>query len=441
MKNLILLSLLLFSTACTQVSAPENSIVFTNVNVLTMTDNTVLENRTVIIEGDRITQIIEGSVSTPESATVINGTGKYLMPGLGEMHGHVPPINVGVNDDYVESTLFLYTAAGITTVRGMLGTPGQLALKDRVNNGELVGPNLYLAGPSFNGNSVSSPEQAEQKVRDQKNEGWDLLKVHPGLTLAEYDAMASTAHEVGITFGGHIPADVGLEHALDMRQETIDHVDGYVIYLTQFEGEERSQKMAEIIERTKEQNVWIVPTMALWETIIGAGDYDHMKAYDELKYIPQNVKDNYFNFATNIVNNPNVNREEALEHAELRTLILSEMNKAGVKIMMGTDAPQLFSVPGFSIHRELQSMVDANMTPYEIIRSGTYMVGEYFADKANFGTIEVGKRADLILVNSNPLDDVSNIKDHSGVMVQGKWQSRASIDQRLKEIEEQYSSN
>ena len=157
--------------------------VFTNVTVLPMDENRMLENQVVLVEGDRITAVASmGDFEIPDGATVINGTGKYLMPGLAEMHGHVPPTNPGPNapsyfdDEYVESTLFLYVSAGITTVRGMLGYPNQLELKERVNNGEMIGPNLYLAGPSFNGNSVSSPAQAKARVKEHKEEGWDLLK-------------------------------------------------------------------------------------------------------------------------------------------------------------------------------------------------------------------------------------------------------------------------
>ncbi|HET8866253.1 MAG TPA: amidohydrolase, partial [Gracilimonas sp.] len=251
---LLSLSLLMISCAPAQ---PQT--VFTNVNVIPMDSDQVLEDHTVIVEGDRIVEVGPSSeVSVSSNATIIDGTGKYLMPGLAEMHGHVPPTDPGPNapdyfdDKYVESTLFLYISAGITTVRGMLGYENQLELKERVNSGELVGPNLYLAGPSFNGNTIASPEQAAERVREHKKEGWDLLKVHPGLSLEEYNAMAETAQEAGITFGGHVPEDVGVIHAIESGQITIDHVDGYVSYLRQFEEDEMEAKMAYIIQLTKE---------------------------------------------------------------------------------------------------------------------------------------------------------------------------------------------
>ncbi len=433
---------------CIYVKNSQGTTAFTNVTVIPMTeDGKVLKNQTVVVENDEISLVSpSANVDLDKNITRIDGSGKFLIPGLAEMHGHVPPTHPPANapsyfnDEYVENTLFLYVAAGITTVRGMLGYDHQLELKDKVNSGELIGPNLYLAGPSFNGGSVSSPVQARQKVIQQKEEGWDLLKIHPGLTLAEYNAMAEAANEVGITFGGHVPSDVGIERAIEVGQLTMDHLDGYVAYLSAFEGAERESKMSEIIQKTVEHDVWLVPTQALWETIIGAGDYEAMKNYDELKYIPQAVRNGYNNWVTNnIENNANLNVGEALDHAELRRELLQKMNEAGALILMGTDAPQLFSVPGFSIHRELPKMVDAGMTPYEIIESGTRNVGLYFNDKDEFGTIEAGQRADLILVDSNPLEDVANIQNHSGVMVQGKWYSKKMIEQKLAEIEASYN--
>ncbi|MFN1835531.1 amidohydrolase family protein [Balneola sp. MJW-20] len=442
----IVFSLILFS-ACTDSNAQlDGPKAFTNVQVVDVETGDIIPGQTVIISGDRIHATGPVSeISIPENAEVIDGGGRYLMPGLAEMHGHVPPTIPPANfpdyynEDYVTSTLFLYVAAGITTVRGMLGYEDQLSLKEKVNSGEWIGPNLYLAGPSFNGNSVSSPEQAEEKVSNQFEEGWDLLKVHPGLTPEEYDAMANTANELGIRFGGHVPADVGIVHALEMGQETMDHIDGYFLYLQQFPQDEWDPKMKEVVAMTKEAGAWIVPTQALWETIIGAGDYEAMADYEELKYIPEAVRTNYINWVENtLTTNANYNADNAELEAEWRQKILSEMYEQDVKILMGTDAPQLFSVPGFSIHRELPYMSDAGMSNLDIIRSGTDAVGAYFSNEDTFGLIKEGHRADLILLEGNPLEDLGNLKDHSGVMVQGRWYSRDMIDEKLAELEERY---
>src|SRR3712207_4612438 len=240
-----------------------------------MDSERVLKDQTVLVRGERIVEVGPASkVKVPAGALRVDGRGKYLMPGLAEMHGHIPPPQAP--KEFTEAVLFMYVANGVTTVRGMLGAPGQLELRERAGRGELVAPTLYLAGPSFNGNSVSSAVQAAEMVRAQKREGWDLLKVQPGLTRDEYDAMARTAREVGIRFAGHVPADVGLARALEMRQETIDHLDGYVEHLAAEDGPVDEAKLAEAVRLTKRAGAWVVPTMALWETLLGLTEIERL---------------------------------------------------------------------------------------------------------------------------------------------------------------------
>lgn len=406
---------------------------FVNVNVVPMDRERVIENQTVLVRDGRIAEIGPANkIKVPDGAVRIDGAGKYLMPGLAEMHGHIPPPQAP--KAYTEAVLFLYAANGITTVRGMLGAPNQLELRDRANRGELVSPMLYLAGPSFNGNSVNSPEQAVAMVRQQKQEGWDLLKVHPGLTRDEYDAMAKTAKEVGIRFAGHVPADVGLLHALAMGQETIDHVDGYIEYLNGDAGPVDEAKLADVVRRTKAAGAWIVPTMALWETLIGLTDMETLAALPELKYAPPSQVEQWKTAHRNRLSQPNFDRKKAELIAKNRMRILKALHDGGVRILLGTDAPQQFSVPGFSIHREMALMVKSGFTPYQVIKSGTKNVGDYYKGKADFGTIEVGKRADLLLVEANPLKDVANIARRAGVMVRGQWLPQSEIRKRLDEV-------
>jgi len=438
MKKYCLLVALLMLGSAPLVQA--QSYAFTNVTVFPMDSERMLSDQTVIVEDGQITAMGAAHlVQVPGGATRIDGRGKYLVPGLSEMHGHIPP--PGADAAFIENVLFLYVANGITTVRGMLGFDNQLVLRDRAQKGELIAPHLYLAGPSFNGNTVNSVEEAEAKVRQQKQEGWDLLKIHPGLTRAEYDAMANTAHEVGITFGGHIPADVGLVHALEKRQITIDHIDGYIEYAEAYEGPIPADKLQEMVEMTKAAGTWIVPTMALWETILGLGELDMFMAYDELKYMPKQSVDGWQQQFHARRNNPQFNMAISETIAENRRVVLKALSDAGVGILMGTDAPQQFSVPGFSLHRELELMADVGMTPYEILKSGSANVGVYFKDWDTFGIIAPGQRADLILTNANPMTDIANLQQQAGVMVGGTWLPQAEINERLEAIEKMYAQN
>jgi len=413
--------------------AAEPAYVFVGVNVVPMDRERVMTNQNVVVQDGKITSIFAGSPDrAPAGAVRINGSGKYLMPGLAEMHGHIPPPNQPAQ--WIEDVLFLYVANGITTVRGMLGSEGQLALREKAKAGTIVSPNLYLAGPSFNANGPKSEAEAIQMVRAQKAAGWDLLKVHPGPTIPIYDAMARTAKEVGIRFGAHVPADVGLLHAIRAGQETFDHIDGYLEYLNGASGPIDNTKLNEVVRLTKQSGAWIVPTMALWETIQGTLELQTVTGYPELKYMPANQVKQWTDQHRTRLSNPNFNPATAKRVIQNRMIVLKALHQGGVPILLGTDAPQQFSVPGFSIHREMKRMLDAGMSPYEVIKSGTQNVGTYFKSQDTFGTVAVGGRADLILVDANPLENLANIARRSGVMVKGRWMTESEIQSRLAKI-------
>ncbi len=407
---------------------------FVDVNVIPMDAERVLRGQTVVVQGDRIIEVgPASSVSVPRGANRIDGSGKYLMPGLSEMHGHTPGGNA--TEEFKRQVVFLYAANGVTTVRGMLGIPGDLELKSRTNTGEIWGPTLYLAGPSFNGNTVTSPEQAAARVWEQKAEGWDHLKIHPGLTVPEYDALASAAAQAGIRFGGHVPADVGIERAILMGQVTFDHLDGYLEDAGGLSGPMDLERADELIQLTIGARAWVVPTMVLWEVgVIGLGDSETMSAYPEMRYWPTQQVESWANRLRAVQSRPGWDIERARIHTANRSRLLNLMSEAGVGILMGTDSPQMFSVPGFSLHREMTAMADAGMSPFEILVTGTRNVGDYFQAYDSFGTVAPGRRADLVLTNSNPLDDVANVADRAGVMVRGVWRSEAEIQRELASI-------
>jgi imidazolonepropionase-like amidohydrolase len=242
-------------------------------------------------------------------------------------------------------------------------------------------------------------------------------------------------------FGGHVPADVGIVHAIKMGQDTFDHLDGYLEYAGGIDTPLDEAKLDHAIELTKQARAAVVPTQVLWEVgIIGVGDVDAMESYPEMRYWPQQGVRTWVNRVRRGQQSPDYNAEQARAFAENRRILLRRLNDAGVTILMGTDSPQIFSVPGFSLHREMQAMADAGMTPYEILETGTKNVGDYFRGQDNFGTVGVGQRADFILTNSNPLEDVANVADRAGVMVRGRWLSEESIQERLAEIAQQLSS-
>jgi len=409
------------------------TVAFTNVNVVTMESNRVANSYTVVVTKDRITAVgPSSSTKPPEGAVVVNGRGKYLMPGLAEMHGHVPAPTAP--KEFTDDVLFLYVANGVTTVRGMQGAPGQLELREATKRGDVVGPNLYLAGPQFSGNNVKSAEDAASRVRQQKSEGWDLLKVQSGLSVEAYDAMAKTAKEVGIRFGGHVPAAVGVTHALEMGQETIDHIDGYAEQLDGLTKPVDEKALQDLVAKTKKAGAWIVPTLVVWETLRGPITLQSRTDLPELRYMPRTQVEQWTKAVDSRLKNAQFNPADAKQYIDNRMRILKALHAAGVGILLGSDAPQQFNVPGFSIHHEMKRMTDAGMSVYDIVKSGTANVGQYFKAQDDFGTIAVGKRADLILVDANPLQNVANMGKRSGVMVRGRWLPASEIQTRLDQI-------
>lgn len=409
-------------------------VAFTSVTVVPMDSSRLLANHTVVVTGDRITAMGPAAATrVPQGAVQIDGRGKFLMPGLAEMHGHIPPPATAPKE-LVDAVLFLYVANGITTVRGMQGAAGQLELRQAASRGEIVAPSLYLAGPQFSGNAVKTVEEAVTRVRQQKAEGWDLLKVQTGLTREVYDAMAREAKAAGMRFGGHVPADVGLLHAIEMGQETFDHLDGYAEQLDGLTKPIEDKPLQDLVARTKQAGAWVVPTMVVWETLRGPVSLESRTGLPELKYMPRAQVEQWTRAVENRLKSPQFNAEQARVYIDNRNRILKALHAGGVGVLLGSDAPQQFNVPGFSIHREMQRMAEIGMSAYEIIKSGTANVGQYFKAQGNFGTIAVGKRADLILVDANPLQDVANAAKRSGVMVRGRWLSAADIQTRLAAI-------
>ena len=429
-----------------KLSAQENPIVFKNVNVISMEDATVQKNKNVFIQNGKILSIDNRKI--PKGTQVIDGTGKYLMPGLAEMHAHVPPVD---DIEPMKDVLELFALNGITTIRGMLGHPRHLELREMINKGEILSPAFYTSGPSFSGSSTSSPEQAEQMVRNQKKAGYDFLKLHPGLKPEVFNAIVKTAKEVNIPFGGHVSFQVGLTRACESNYATIDHLDGMVEALVpnmmQYSEEETglfgmfiadksdAKKIPEILNIIKTNQVWLVPTQSLAERWFAPdATPEKMNAEPEMKYMNAATRNNWMQAKSNLMADSRYNAEKMNQYIALRQRLILEAHKNGIGLLLGSDGPQIFNVPGFSVHHELRYLVACGLTPFEALQTGTVRVAEFYRS-TNSGKIKSGYVADLILLGSNPLDDITNSTDIQGVVVRGKWIDKNSIETRLKRLE------
>lgn len=456
LKRIFFLLLTGLLMSCSSREPVEADKAIENVHVISMNGDEIHRDHTVLIKGDRIIQIAETSqIRIADGAEVINGNGGYLIPGLSEMHAHIPPGNA--DREYIDDVLFLYLANGITTIRGMLGHPLHLELREKAVQNKLVSPHIYTSGPGFGGGSVESPEQARRRVREQHEAGYNFLKIFPGLSLEEYNAIADEAHTVGIEFSGHIPASVGLKRALKAGQTTIDHLDKYVhalvsdtIDLQQIEDPGviyfgmhlvpyiDSEKIAEVARLTAGAGTWNVPTQALLEHVLGTESPEELARRPEFKYMPDETVEEWINSKRSITGNDAYSEELAQNYLQLRRNIIKALHDEGAGLLLGSDAPQIFNVPGFSVHHELRYIVDAGLSPYETLRTGTYNAARYLKDLDNRGTIEEGKIADMVLLQANPLEDISNSNTVAGVIYRGNWLGKEEIERRLQSIAEKY---
>src|SRR5688572_24765603 len=227
MKQLLFCALLfIFYSCAAQEKTGQRELVFLSVNLIPMDQEKLVPNQVVVVKNGKIKAIGNvGQIKYGKDAIVIDAKGKYLMPGLAEMHAHVPPVD---DLEPMKDVLMLFALNGVTTIRGMLGHPRHLELRSKIQSEEIFGPRFYTSGPSFNGSSVKDVETAAAMVKQQKQAGYDFLKLHPGLTKATFNAVAKTAKEVNIPFAGHVSFDVGVWRAIDAGYATIDHLDGFV---------------------------------------------------------------------------------------------------------------------------------------------------------------------------------------------------------------------
>ena len=455
-KNFVslLLVLVTFNTLFVQsAAARQQAIAFINVNVVPFDRERVLPGQTVIVRDGRIAEIgAAEKTKVPAGTLQIDGRGKYLMPGLSDMHVHLFP-GSGQQDDLTSQQFQLFLANGVTTIRNMIGKPEHVQLRERVAKGELLGPSIYTAGPPLLGNNVPTPEAAENAVVDQKKAGYDLLKVHEGLSPETYAAIVTTAKRVGIPLAGHVTATVGLKRALDAQQSSIEHLDGYLQAMVADNSPVKpapsqvvlgpvlehidESKISALAAATRKASVWNDPTLTLFKLVVSDAKPEDYLKWPEMQYIPAKMREGFAKQKESTVGNP-APLSERQRYINLRNKVLVALHAAGAKLLIGPDSPQFFLVPGFATHRELESFVEAGLSPYQALEAATRNPAEYFAESMkisrDFGTVEVGLRADLILLDANPLQSVANLSKRSGVMVRGRWLPESELRKMLENV-------
>ncbi len=410
------------------------ALVITDVNVLPMDVREVTPGQTVIIRDGIILEIGDAlSVSVPAGAETVDGHGKYLMPGLADMHVHLPKQRR--NGFGVEEFLLLNMAAGVTSVRSMRGAEDHLALRTRIESGDLLGPRLYLSAPPIFGQRTFDGASVEEFIAKSKREGFDLIKILSTRDAYQYDQIMAAAAKIGIPVAGHVPASVGIERAVRSGQASIEHLQGYFeIY------EQTPDEAIRWIKESAKHKIYNCPTVDWY--IVGSLmiPLEELRRRPGLQYIApaqreqweQLIRDHLTKEAARPPDRVEKERIDEKRGIANRLAIVKAMDRLGVPLLLSPDANSVFGVPGFGMYAEMQHYADAGLSPYSILKAATANAGACLG--ADWGVVGEGKRADLILLSANPLEDVSNVSGIEGVVLDGQWFSRRMIDEKLESL-------
>ena len=409
------------------------TIAFVAVNLVSMERDEVVPGQTVLVKDGVITAIgSDGAFDLPEDAHRVDGCDRHLMPGLTDAHTHV---------GFVED-LLAYVANGVTTIINMGNQPDLpiLAWRDSVDRGERLGPTIF-AGRFVDGIRGEGPdlpfliyseEQAREVAVSTKSEGWDLIKVYNSLPLEFYQALMTEAKRQRIPVVGHGVREPGMQGILEAGQAMIVHAEEYMY--THFNNTTDTTLTPSAIEMTLDAGAYVVPNLSAYEII--ARQWGSQEVLDELLEMP-NLRYAHPSWREMWAEGRYLDRTGSImDRVSFLRSLTGRFQAAGVPLLLGTDSPTIPGLlAGFSIHEDLRNMIEAGLTPYEALVAGTRNAGAFLethvAGAEPVGTIAVGQRADLILLDGNPLEDVTNVELRSGVMARGRWLSEARLQQLL----------
>ncbi len=411
-----------------QPSGPAVAIV--NVAVLPMDSDRVLRGQTVVLQDGVITQLGPATrITIPSGAGQIDGTGKYLIPGLVDVHIHLS----SNPEDEQRRLLRLFLSQGVTTVLNLRGTPQLLELREKVATGRVLGPRIYTVGPYVNEPFVTTPDEVERAVVEQQRAGYDFVKLHGDLSLEAYRRLMSVARRVGIRVIGHAPRNLGVEVMFEERQYAVAHGEEF-LYDRQNRSTDASlpdvrARIPEFAQGMADARIWLMPNLTAYKAIAGQiWNLDSMLARPEMRYLPRSVREGW-----GPATNPYTRRFPPSFYPGImaRYKVIEELVRAfqasGVPMLVGTDAMNAGVVPGFSTHDELADLVAAGLSPYQALRAATANAAEFFGTTDRSGTIAVGKAADLVLLDANPLGDIKNSRRIAAVILHGKLLSREQL--------------
>ena len=480
MKTFLMLALLLIffasPTEWSQQKPQQNVLAISGVTVIDATGAPAKPNMTVIITGDQITEIAKtGEVAIPKNAQVVDGKSKFLIPGLWDMHVHAA-LN-GLPETYFP----MFIANGVTGVRDMAVADLEFLkrLRKAMLDGKLLGPRI-VAGQMVDGPmpvwpgypiTISNEAEGRQAVASFKDRGADFIKVYSLIPRPAYFALADEAKKRGITFAGHVPLSVSALEASDAGQKSIEHLEGILLACSTVEAELRKtiddalkntndtdqmrksvvralnetgfrsvetyspEKAAVLFARFAANGTWQSPTLVVHRAGAFMDDSDFIND-PRLKYVHPDIRNSWKNQDDFRLKNRTA--QSSAQHRMLfqkKLDLLLAMHRAGVKMLAASDAMVWYVVPGFSLHDELELFVKAGLNPMEALQTATRNPAIYLGLIDMIGTVEKEKKADLVLLEANPLENISNTKRINAVIVNGRLIPKTSLDKMLMDVE------
>ncbi|MEM8772307.1 MAG: amidohydrolase family protein [Pseudomonadota bacterium] len=418
-------------------------IVFQNVRALTMTDANALEGATVVVEDGRIAAVGE-DVPIPVGARVIDGAGKTLMPGLADMHVHY----------FSNAEGPLYLANSITTVRNPWGTTQTATLDARAKAGLDMAPHIYYSGPLMDGPEpiwgagsvrITSVEEVEGAIEVQRAAGFKAVKLYEGLTPEIFKAAVAAAKAADMQVWTHTPGGMTYADVITLGVDSIEHMNDMAPLLAPDGAALPSgpgswfatwamadpDKMKSMAERVAAAGVWNAPTFAVIANRYEYGaDPDAFYQRPDFAYIGPGIAAWWGSSADRIGAYTDVRRDAAAKQRDM----IKALYDAGAGLLIVTDTPNPFVIPGFAIHDELTAFIDAGVPVADVLKIATADAARFLGEEGEWGVIATGARADLVLLDTDPIADVSTLKDPAGVMVNGHWRDRAALQEALAQI-------
>jgi imidazolonepropionase-like amidohydrolase len=427
-----------------QKAAQQNVFAIKNVNVIPMISGAeILLNATVIIKNEKIMSL---SGPIPDHAEIIDGKGKWLIPGLIDMHVHVPtdghfnstfPTRAATIFTNTQDVMTPFVANGVTTIFELTAMAGHFGQRNEIARGNVIGPRMALAalinGGDGSGRIANTPSDGRQTVRIAKAEGYEFIKVYSQLNIETYKAIVDEANKQGLKVIGHIPnAFRGrLKDAFVPYFGMVAHAEEFSKQTEDFSDQD-AKRFAQL---AKENGTWLSPTLTVMVWIARqARSLDELRALHSLQYVHPLLQSKWLT-SNNYNKGTSPNRVANFEKMiNFHIRLVRAFKEAGVPMVAGTDAGSSGVVGGFSLHDEIELLVEAGLTPEEALTSATRLPSIWLGIDSKVGTVEAGKYADLVLLDANPLNEIKNTRKISGVFVNGRWLDKSGINAMLSDL-------